>query len=65
MEANLLAVFLESEQIKVELEHQTLAGIMPIGGNLGVRIFVFEPQWERAVKLFKTYEERGTTDSSR
>jgi len=62
-EANLIASFLEGNNIRVELEHLTMASVLPVGGNLSVKIFVFEAQWERALDLLKTYVEREREDS--
>lgn len=57
-EANLLASFLEGNSIRVELEHLTMASVLPVGGNLSVKVYVFEAQWDRALDLLKTYVER-------
>jgi hypothetical protein len=63
IEADLIATFLESESIRVELEHYTMASVLPVGGNLSVKIFVFEAQFERAQQLLMTYAQRGKADS--
>jgi len=57
-EANLVAGFLEGNSIRVELEHLTMASVLPVGGNLSVKVYVFEAQWDRALDLLKTYVER-------
>ena len=62
-EANLVASFLEGNSIRVELEHLTMASVLPVGGNLSVKVFVFEAQWDRALDLLKTYAEREREDS--
>ena len=62
-EANLVASFLEGNSIRVELEHLTMAFVLPVGGNLSVKVFVFEAQWDRALDLLKTYVEREREDS--
>ncbi len=62
-EANLVASFLEGNSIRVELEHLTMASVLPVGGNLSVKVFVFEAQWDRALDLLKTYVEREREDS--
>lgn len=63
IEADLIATFLESESIRVELEHYTMASVLPVGGNLGVKIFVFEAQFDRAQELLMTYAQREREDS--
>ena len=62
-EANLMAIYLEGNSIRVELEHLTMASVLPVGGNLSIKIFVFEAQWERALELLKTYVAREKGDS--
>jgi hypothetical protein len=62
-EANLVASFLEGNSIRVELEHLTMASVLPVGGNLSVKVFVFEAQWDRALDLLKTYVEREREDN--
>ncbi len=62
-EANLLASFLEGNSIRVELEHLTMASVLPVGGNLSVKVYVFDAQWDRALDLLKTYVEREREDS--
>jgi hypothetical protein len=62
-EANLVASFLEGNSIRVELEHLTMASVLPVGGNLSVKVYVFEAQWDRALDLLKTYVEREREDS--
>ena len=62
-EANLIANYLEGNSIRVELEHLTMASVLPVGGNLSIKIFVFEAQWERALDLLKTYVAREKGDS--
>lgn len=63
IEANLLASYLEAQSIRVELEHYTMASVLPVGGNLSVKIYVFEAQWDRAQEALLTYAQRGTADS--
>ena len=62
-EANLVASFLEGNSIRVELEHLTMASVLPVGGNLSVKVYVFEAQWDRALDLLKSYVEREREDS--
>lgn len=62
-EANLVSSYLEGNSIRVELEHLTMASVLPVGGNLSIKIFVFEAQWERALDLLKTYVAREKGDS--
>ncbi|MGB1281650.1 MAG: putative signal transducing protein [Schleiferiaceae bacterium] len=62
-EANLITSYLEGNSIRVELEHLTMASVLPVGGNLSIKIFVFEAQWERALDLLKTYVAREKGDS--
>lgn len=62
-EANLLASFLEGNSIRVELEHLTMASVLPVGGNLSIKVYVFDAQWDRALDLLKTYVEREREDS--
>lgn len=62
-EANLIVSYLEGNNIRVELEHLTMASVLPVGGNLSVKIFVFEAQWDRALDLLKTYVAREKEDS--
>jgi hypothetical protein len=62
-EANLISSYLEGNSIRVELEHLTMASVLPVGGNLSIKIFVFEAQWERALDLLKTYVAREKGDS--
>jgi hypothetical protein len=62
-EANLISSYLEGNSIRVELEHLTMASVLPVGGNLSIKIFVFEAQWERALELLKTYVAREKGDS--
>jgi hypothetical protein len=62
-EANLISSYLEGNSIRVELEHLTMASVLPVGGNLSIKVFVFEAQWERALDLLKTYVAREKGDS--
>lgn len=62
-QANLIASFLEGNSIRVELEHLTMASVLPVGGNLSIKIYVFQAQWDRALDLLKTYVEREREDS--
>ena len=62
-EASLVCSFLESNSIRVEMDHYTMASVLPVGGNLSVRVFVFEAQWERAFELLKSYAQREREDS--
>ena len=58
MQAELISSFLESQNVKVELEHQLLASILPIGGNIGVKIWVHEVQFDRSVQLLNEFFNR-------
>jgi len=62
-QASLISSFLEGHSIRVELEHLTMASILPIGGSLSVKIFVFSPQWSRATSLLKTFLEQEIGDN--
>jgi hypothetical protein len=62
-EASLIAAYLEGQSIRVELEHLTMASVLPVGGNLSVKIFVFIAQWERAVEELTAYATREREDS--
>jgi len=62
-EASLIAAYLEGHSIRVELEHYTMASVLPVGGNLSVKVYVYEVQWERALELLRTYASRETEDS--
>ena len=62
-EASLVCNFLEGNSIKVEMEHYTMASVLPIGGSLSIKVFVFEAQWEQAFELLKSYAQREIEDS--
>jgi len=62
-EASLIATFLESQSIRVELEHYTMASVLPVGGNLSVKIYVYQAQWERAVEELSAYATREREDN--
>lgn len=62
-QANLITSYLEGHNIRVQLEHLTMASILPIGANLSIRIFVFSPQWSRAISLLATFLEQETRDN--
>lgn len=62
-EAGVICSFLGGHSIRTEMEHYTMASVLPVGGNLSVKIFVFEAQWERALELLKTFAKKGTADS--
>ncbi|MDA9103913.1 MAG: DUF2007 domain-containing protein [Flavobacteriales bacterium] len=62
-EASLICNFLEGNSIRVEMEHYTMASVLPIGGSLSIKIFVFEGQWEQAFELLKSYAQREIEDS--
>lgn len=55
MQAELIATYLESHNVKVELEHQILASILPLGGSLGIKLWVHPAQFERAANLLGDY----------
>ncbi|MAZ97472.1 MAG: hypothetical protein CMP53_08125 [Flavobacteriales bacterium] len=62
-EASLIASFLEGNSIRADLEHLTVASILPIGGSFSVKIFVFSSQWERALGLLKIFLKQETRDN--
>jgi len=64
IEADLMANYLESQSIRVLLEHYQMARVLPVGGDLSIKILVHEAQWDRALQLLKTYVARETEDNS-
>jgi hypothetical protein len=63
LEADLLAAYLESQNIRTYLEHYTTASLLPVGGDLSVKILVHSAQYSRAVALIELYVQREREDS--
>ncbi|MCH1401851.1 MAG: DUF2007 domain-containing protein [Schleiferiaceae bacterium] len=63
IEADLIATFLESQSIRITLEHYQMASVLPVGGDLSIKILVHEAQWERALELLKTYVQQEKEDN--
>ena len=63
IEADLICAYLESQSIRITLEHYQMASVLPVGGDLSIKLLVHEAQWDRALELLKIYVQKEKEDS--